>query len=170
MSYALIIDDDAALVESLTDLMEGAGLELDSAGTWDEGLARFLATSPELVIADYNLPGSKHGLRLLFDMARLRPTTRLVLISAYVTEEDVKKIEGLGLADRALRKVNPVASGRELLKEVEQARKRALEGADTDWRQFAKAARQSRAISDEELEQLDSFLREHRLPNGGSEA
>lgn len=167
MSYALLIDDDATLVQSLTSLVSESGLELDSAATWDEGLARFLATSPELVVADYNLPGSKHGLRLLFDIARLRPTVRLVLFSAYVTEEDIKLIQDIGLADLALRKTDPLVSGRVLLKEVEAARDRA--GAATDWTEFGRAAKRARRITDAGFEELDGFLRTHRLP-GAKEA
>lgn len=164
MGYALIIDDDEKMVESITTLMSDHGLSLDSANTWDEGFAGFLATSPELVIADYNLPGSKHGLRLLFEIARLRPTVRLILFSAYVTKDDVGRIEDLGLADLVLQKLNPVASGRTLLLEVAAARDRAL--GETNWTNFAASARRGRRVTDEDLEQLDGFLREHRLPRG----
>lgn len=163
MSYALLIEDDPALVKSLTKLMDESGLRLDVATTWDDGLARFLATSPEVVIADYNLPGSEHGLRLLFEIARLRPTTRLVLASAYVTEGDVEKIEALGLIDVALRKIDAVATARRLLAEVENARDRANAGLGTDWAQFATAAQRKRDVSEKEFDELDAFLREHRI-------
>jgi CheY-like chemotaxis protein len=164
MSYALLIDDDRELVESIERLVEARGLRLDTAHTWDEGLALFQALSPDVVIADYNLPGSRHGLRLLSEIARLRPSVRLVLISAYLRQADVEKVQELGLVDRVLRKIDPMTTARAVLEEVASAA--ATTDAPTDWAAFARAAK-GRRVPDRDFDALDEILKA-RLPSDGS--
>src|SRR5258708_3561417 len=101
MSYALLIDDRPEPRESLSRAARLAGLELLTAETWDEGLGMFQVHAPTLVIADYQLPDSPHGIQLLFAIRRLSPSVRLILLSAFIQEEDVPEIEALGLVDRA---------------------------------------------------------------------
>jgi len=86
MVYALLIDDDAAITQAAKTTIEAQGLHIEIASTWDDGLAKFYAYSPDLVISDYNLPGSRMGLALLSEVSKLRPSVRLVLISAFLNE------------------------------------------------------------------------------------
>jgi ActR/RegA family two-component response regulator len=103
----LLVEDNEAFGASLRSALAARGYETDLATTWDDGLAAFRTGGHELVIADYNLPGSSHGLRLLAAAKLLVPSSRLVLIS------------GAG----------------ELLPLVAEAAARATE--PTDWRGFA---------------------------------
>src|SRR5216684_3471540 len=103
--YALLIDDDAGIATSLSRAAGLAGLELVTAASWEDGLAQFQVHAPKLVIADYNLPGSAHGLILLAEIRRLTPAVRLILLSAYIDDKDVTEIEALGLVDRAIPKL-----------------------------------------------------------------
>lgn len=162
MAYALLIDDDTGLTEGLSQLARSEGLELQTADSWDAGLALFHSTRPVLVIADYNLPGSLHGLRLLLTMRRLRPSVRMLLVSAYLNESDVASVVGLGLVDRVLRKLDAVATNRVVLEEIREAAAHADD--DTDWVAFAKANRRTMAVSEDDLAQLDGFLQANRLP------
>lgn len=164
MSYALLIDDDVALVSEMTKVVESAGLRLDTASSWDEGLGKFNGLAPDVVIADYNLPGSRHGLQLLLEIARLRPSVRLVLISAYLNEGDVEKVRALGLVDEVRRKSDPVQTARYVMGLVDDAREK--QGQNTDWAAFSRARRR-KAISESDLEDLDSFLQTERLGQGG---
>lgn len=163
MSYALLIDDDVSLVQSIKETVEARGLEIATAATWDEGLELFHSMSPDLVIADYNLPGSKMGLQLLYEIAHLRPSVRLVLFSAFLNEADVEKVLALGLVDRAFRKTSPVVTAREVMSEVAAAAVRSNE--PTDWAAFGRAAGRRSAVSESSLAALDSYLRT-TLPGG----
>lgn len=161
MSYALVIDDDTNLLDSLRAAVQQRGLDVATASTWDEGLSLFQILSPDLVIADYNMPGSKHGLKLLAEISRLRPSVRLILISAYLNEEDMSKIGDLGLVDRAFAKGSSVSTMQAILEEIAKA----AEAADqqTDWVQFARAHVNAQSVSEEALEELDAALTRNRL-------
>jgi DNA-binding response OmpR family regulator len=52
MIYALLIDDDTALLESVHRTARLAGLEALTAATCEEGIRLFHLHSPDLVIAD----------------------------------------------------------------------------------------------------------------------
>ena len=164
MSYALLIDDDEEILRSASDLVQSQGLSLETASSWEEGIQKFRAYSPDLVISDYNLPGSEMGLSLLLKLARIRPSMRLILISGYLDEEDVAEIQALGLIHEVVRKVTPIDTARTILKAVKEAAARADE--PTDWVQFASASTGVNAIDDEAFSKLDEFLKTHRLTNG----
>lgn len=162
MAYALLIDDDPEILQSAAGAVQASGLSLLTASTWKEGLEKFHAHSPELVISDYNLPGSEMGLSLLVQIARLRPSTRLILISGYLNDADADRVRELGLVDDVMSKNDPVDTAREILREVRNAAERAE--TSTDWASFGQAAAQRRSTDESALAQLDGFLRTNRLP------
>jgi DNA-binding response OmpR family regulator len=97
MALALLVDDDQQLLASVAASAGTSGLDLITAASWDEGLALFHVLSPGLVIADYNMPGSRMGLQLLAEVRRLRPSVRLVLVSGYLDAEDMARVAALDL-------------------------------------------------------------------------
>lgn len=151
----LFIDDDAAFAESVAASFEARDLPLDVANSWDAGLALYRAGLHELVVADYNLPGSRHGLKLLLEVKALRPSTRLVLISGRVTPTAADLIAAAGLVDRFIPKTRDLA--RELIEEAREATRRAEH--DTDWRQFAGAHLARNTIDEAALDAVDAALR-----------
>jgi DNA-binding NtrC family response regulator len=165
---ALVVDDDVELLESITSLASTAGLQVSAASTWDEGLIAFQALSPSVVVADYNMPGSRHGLRLLLEMARLRPSVRLVLMSAYLNEDDLSEVRKFEFIDAAFRKIDPVTTARAILEEIRRANEASQ--VSTDWVALAKAAMSTRNVSEDDMEKLDDFLRAHRLPDMSGES
>ena len=56
MKTILVIDDEYALVESLTDVLEEAGYRVASAANGKDGLARLVKENPDLVITDFMMP------------------------------------------------------------------------------------------------------------------
>lgn len=162
MGYALLIDDNKALLESYVALAEGDDIRLETAETWDDGLSLFYVIDPDLVVADYNLPGSRMGLRLLAEVRRLRPSVRLILLSGFIDEGDIKRIEDLGIADLALTKSSPDT------RKIIQAEIAAAAGKDrsapTDWLSAASSHIAAAAVTDQQLDELDAIL--HRKVEG----
>jgi CheY-like chemotaxis protein len=156
MASALLIDDDVDLIESVKRAASAARLDLVTATTWDEGLGLFHVLSPNLVIADYNMPGSRHGLMLLARIRRLRPSVRLILVSGYLDEDDMDRVRELNIVDRALTKGSGVETARAIVDEVRQAERDS--DLPTDWVSVAHAFVDAAAVSDEDLERLDQIL------------
>jgi ActR/RegA family two-component response regulator len=151
----LLIDDETGFVESVAASFEARDLLLDVASSWESGLALYRAGLHELVVADYNLPGSKHGLKLLLEVKALRPSSRLVLISGRVTPTAADLIAAAGLVDRFIPKTTDMA--RELIDEGREAERRSMQ--DTDWRHVAGAHLARSSIDEAALEAVDAALR-----------
>lgn len=153
---ALLIDDDTDLLRSWQRLAAGRGYDITVAASWSEGIALFHVLSPDLVIADYNLPGSQHGLRLLAAVRRLRPSVRLVLISGVIEPTRLDQVESLGLVDLVLSKGDTSSALEAFLDELAGVANQ--ERSPTDWKAFAKSYGRADAISDDEIEELDRIL------------
>jgi DNA-binding NtrC family response regulator len=156
MSATLVIDDDTALLASLEAAARLSKIDLVTASSWDEGLMLFQILSPDLVIADYNMPGSQHGLRLLARIRQLRPSVRLVLVSGYLDEDDIAKVMTLGVVDEARTKGTSLETASALTEEARVAS--AAAGTPTDWVAYARAYISSTRLSDEDLDSLDALL------------
>ena len=162
MGFALLIDDDVSLLASIKHLADVSGLRLETAATWDEGLGLFHVLAPSVVIADYHMPDSRNGLQLLAEIKRLQPSVRVVLVSAYINDEDVERVEALGIIDCALRKIDLTQTIENMMDEIHRANKENDE--QTDWLEFANARVRTAKASGEELDQLDEFFRKNRAP------
>ena len=136
---ALVIDDDVALLKSLEQAARLSGIRIVTASTWDEGLETFQVLSPSVVVADFNMPGSRHGLQLLAKIRQLRPSVRLILVSAYLDERDIDAVMALGVVDRALTKGSAAETAEAVLEEARSAVE--LEHTPTDWVAYAQAFR-----------------------------
>ena len=90
----LIVEDDATIARGLAELLSGDGYRVSSASTGEEGLRRFRALRPDVVLLDINLPGitgldvcrtlRSEGFRLpvVFLTARGDPVDRVVGLDA----------------------------------------------------------------------------------------
>jgi DNA-binding NtrC family response regulator len=86
----LIIDDEAAIRESLETLLQMEGYEVESAGTGDEGLARLGERSFDLVLLDLALP-DRDGMDLLAELHTQDSQLAVIMITAYGTVENAVK-------------------------------------------------------------------------------
>ena len=162
MGSALLIDDDQSLLESIRRVAEFDHLRLDIAATWEEGLSLFHVLAPNVVIADYHMPNSRNGLLLLAEIKRLRPSVRVILVSAYINDQDVERVESLRIIDRALRKTDLMQTVESIRDEIRSANE--SEHELTDWVAFARARVRAAKTTEEELDQLDQFFRSNRAP------
>jgi len=90
----LIIDDEAAIRESLQILMEDDGYEVVNAQDGEEGLAALDSQAVDLVLLDFQLP-DRDGLEILKDIRERDSELAVIMITAYGTPENaVAAIKG----------------------------------------------------------------------------
>ncbi|MDP9268695.1 MAG: sigma-54 dependent transcriptional regulator [Acidobacteriota bacterium] len=83
----LIIDDEAAIRESLETLLDLEGYALETAETGEEGLARLAARPFDLILLDFALP-DMNGLEVLAEIRDRDPQLAVIMITAYGTVEN----------------------------------------------------------------------------------
>ena len=83
----LIIDDEAAIRESLETLLEFEGYKVDSAETGEQGLAKLGEHPFDLVLLDFALP-DRNGLEILADIRDRNPNMAIIMITAYGTVDN----------------------------------------------------------------------------------
>src|SRR6266705_844461 len=90
----LIIDDEAAICESLQVLLEMEGYLVEIASSGEDGLASISEHSFDLVLLDLALPG-KNGLEVLQEIRERDPQLSVIMITAYGTVQNaVKAVQG----------------------------------------------------------------------------
>jgi len=80
----LIIEDDAEMRETLSEILRSEGYEVHAVGTAEEGLS--VATQYQICILDLKLPGMD-GLSALRELKRINPRILVIIITAYATKE-----------------------------------------------------------------------------------
>jgi len=86
----LIIDDEAAIRESLETLLEMEGYDVQSAATAEEGLNRIGDRPYDLVLLDLALP-DRNGIDLLAELHAHDPQLAVIMMTAYGTVENAVK-------------------------------------------------------------------------------
>src|SRR5579863_7192880 len=98
MGSVLIIDDEAAIRESLETLLEMEGYGVESADSGELGLARIGEQSFDLVLLDLALP-DRNGMELLAEIHAQDPQLSIIMITAYGTVENAVKAMQVGAAN-----------------------------------------------------------------------
>ncbi len=105
MDQILIIDDDVALCELVTEYLEPLGFQIESVHRGDAGVERALAGQYALVVLDVMLPGL-NGFEVL---RRIRAESRIPVLMLTARGDDVDRIVGLevGADDYLPKPFNP---------------------------------------------------------------
>lgn len=151
----LLVEDDEGVIDSYTRTFAAAGVPLDVAETWDEALALFRVAGHRLVIADYNLPGDDHGLRLLVEMKLLVPSTELILISGALSRPAEELASRVELIDYFYPKTSTLSDT--LIEHAKGAVERAEQ--DTDWQKVGREFLTPADAVDAALKDIDDALR-----------
>jgi len=90
----LVIEDDPAIRQGVTDALEFEGYATLSAARGDEGLEQAIRAAVDLVLLDLVLPG-KDGLDVLRDLRNVRAALPVIILTARGEEAD--RVKGLRL-------------------------------------------------------------------------
>ena len=82
----LIVDDDRDLAESLADVLEARGYDVELAGSGEEAVERFRRRDFDIVFTDVKLPGM-NGVESLFAFRRIRPDAKVVMMTGFSVEQ-----------------------------------------------------------------------------------
>ncbi len=90
----LCIDDETTGLQIRKLLLESTGYRVLTATGGREGLDLFAANPVRAVVLDYAMPGMNGG-EVAKEMKRLKPATKILLLSAYVDlpEETLKWVD-----------------------------------------------------------------------------
>ncbi len=152
----LLVEDDEEFGEALVAALGDRGLHLDWATGWEEGLELFRVNGYELVIADYNLPKTQHGLQLLARMKMLLPSSTLILISGALTPGAERTLSDTSLIDAYYSKADSNLVNR--LAEHSEASDKDAHKA-TDWQAFAAGYIADLDRDFPEIARIDALLR-----------
>ncbi len=94
----LVIDDEAAIRDSMRMILEYDGYEVITAATGEEGIAVIEREAPDLVFLDIKMPGMD-GLEVLQKLRHLVEVTPLVVISGHATISTAVEATRLGAFD-----------------------------------------------------------------------
>lgn len=82
----LIIDDDEDHAESIADILELRGYEVEVAYSGEEGADTFRQSDFDMILLDVKLPGM-NGLETLFEFKKIRPGARIIMMTGYSVEQ-----------------------------------------------------------------------------------
>jgi DNA-binding NtrC family response regulator len=94
----LLIDDDEWIRDAMTLFFESEGCQIMALETGEEALVEIHRQNYGIIICDYKLPGID-GLQLLKEIQKAKPDTKIILITAYKTEELVAEAKQMGVHD-----------------------------------------------------------------------
>ena len=129
----LVIDDEAAIRDSLRMILEYDGYDTLLARGGQEGLERVARDRPDLVLLDVKMPG-RDGLEILRDLRELDELLPVVMISGHGTVSTAVEATKLGAFD-FLEK--PLSSERVRLSLRNALNQRRLTAENRSWRQAA---------------------------------
>jgi signal transduction histidine kinase len=102
----LVVDDDAAVVDTLREMLEEAGFRVTTAGSGREALSVLERFTPELVISDIRMP-EMDGYRLYAEV-RARPQyvgLPFIFLTGLGGEADIREGRKLGVDDYLVKPV-----------------------------------------------------------------
>jgi CheY-like chemotaxis protein len=76
----LVVDDERPIVDSLKEIIAGAGYEVFSAYSGEEAVSKIQASCPNLLLSDVLMP-QMNGFELALEVKRTCPDCRLLLFS-----------------------------------------------------------------------------------------
>ena len=96
--HIVIIDDEAAVAETLAEAVRGQGHTASVRRTGKEGLALLAEHTPDAVFLDLVMPGLS-GVELLREIRRDKPELPIVVVTGWAGPEQLDEARRLGVTD-----------------------------------------------------------------------
>src|SRR4030067_1925182 len=98
MKNILIIEDEKEIREGLVEFLEDAGFIVDSAENGQQGLGKIGKKDFDVVVTDLIMP-VVGGMKVLRETKRIKPHTRVILITAFATVDNAVEAMKAGASD-----------------------------------------------------------------------
>jgi len=90
----LVVEDEAAIRDGLTDLLVYHGFEVDAVGDGRDGLQKALSGQHDLLLLDVMLPG-RDGFAICDEVRKVDRDVAIIMLTAKTSDEDI--VNGLAL-------------------------------------------------------------------------
>ncbi len=94
----LVVDDEDEIRALFTRYLGKKGYDVQSAGNLEDGRKLYKEIKPSLIFLDVNLPDG-NGLEELCELKKANLSGKVVMMSAFVHQEDRDKAQNLGAID-----------------------------------------------------------------------
>ncbi len=86
----LIVDDDAAVLETLRDIFEDRGYRVVCCSSGSAAIERVKKEFFDLMLSDIRMPGI-NGVETFFEVKKISPNTAVIMMTGFSIEDMVKK-------------------------------------------------------------------------------
>ena len=101
MTRVLLVDDDSIVLDTLCQILEGAGYDVQPANGGTIGLEHYKAQRPDVVVTDVIMPGM-NGIEFIQNLRQINPLVKVIAISGGSGKGYFENLE-------AIRRLSPVA-------------------------------------------------------------
>jgi len=101
MTRVLLVDDDSIVLDTLCQILEGAGYEVQAASDGAMGLEFYQGQKPDVVITDVIMP-EMNGIEFIQNLRLIDPLVKVIAISGGSGKGYFENLE-------AVRRLTPVA-------------------------------------------------------------
>ncbi len=158
----LVVDDDAAIRESIRKVLKGAGYEVTTAADSEEATVKFVPEQIDLVLLDLNLR-SGSGWDVFERLTTQHPVLPIIVITGMPNQYQTALAAGVGaLIEKPIEVPVLLKTMDELLAEPKEARLRRMCGYQTNTRHLQRPT----AGAAGKLHSPAIRSRQRRRPNG----
>jgi two-component system response regulator PilR (NtrC family) len=104
MSEILLADDEATFRQTLTKVLEEEGMTVTAVANGTDAISAIMKQPFAVAILDIQMPGAD-GIKVLREIMRVWPETRVIIITAYGTVEMAVEAVKLGACDYVMKPV-----------------------------------------------------------------
>jgi DNA-binding NtrC family response regulator len=98
MNKVLVVDDDPELRSKLSILLKDAGYDVDEATSGPDALVKVRSVHFDIVLIDFLMP-QMNGMETLIELKRIRPKTKVIMITAYAQLDKAVEATKKGASD-----------------------------------------------------------------------
>lgn len=101
----LIVEDDPALSENLSEILRGFGFQVSAVSSADRALEFLEQEHADCLLTDVRLPG-QGGIAMLEELRRRHVTVPAIVMSGFVEPDHLRRATELGVIDVQSKPVN----------------------------------------------------------------